>query len=217
MEKTTDNPTKEYMVLKKDPHKYDEIFKVILIGDPAVGKTCLISRAIHGVFLENYDVTLSGQSSTFLCKVSSKVVKLSVWDTGGQEIHRSITKIFYKGSDCAILVYDLTKRETFKHLLEWLAEVRQCVKVNAKFCLIGNKQDKQLEKDKIFEKQVLEWAKSENIDIVIDTSAKTGENVDELFKKIAFMLYENKEIAEKTKNIVLVDKNVNCKKDNCHC
>ena len=183
----------DFTVLKQDPKYYDESFKIILVGDSAVGKTCLIWRGVKGIFKERYDVTIATEFSCFMCKINGKVVKMQVWDTCGQEAQRSIANIFYKGSHCAVLVYDITRSDTFKHLYSWLKDVRNGVRPDAKFFLVGNMLDREVDRQ-VVPDTAKEFVQSEGLSDFIETSAKLGNGVNELFEEIAKTLYLKKEV-----------------------
>lgn len=178
----------DFVVLRQDPKYCDDAYKIILVGDTAVGKTCLIWRGVRGVFKEKYDVTIATEFSCLLCKINDRVVKIQVWDTCGQEAQRSMANIFYKGSHCAVLVYDITRRDTFKHLSGWLQDVKEGARPNARFFVVGNMADL-VGARKVVPEEGRAFVEREGLDGFMEASAKTGKSVDQLFEKIAVSLF----------------------------
>ena len=120
---------------------HDGLFKVIIIGDTGIGKSCVLKRLVENDFKEEHDVTVGVEFGSFLIRVEDKVLRLQIWDTAGQESFRSITKIFYRGAHVAIVGYAVTKRDSFTNLHDWLHEVRASCSPEVLPVLIGNKQD----------------------------------------------------------------------------
>ena len=121
--------------------QHDALFKVIIIGDTGIGKSCVLKRLVENDFKEEHDVTVGVEFGAFLIRVEDKVLKLQIWDTAGQESFRSITKIFYRGAHVAILGYAITKRDSFENLHDWLHEIRASCSPEVIPILIGNKSD----------------------------------------------------------------------------
>ena len=103
----------------------DDAFKLIIIGDAGVGKSCLLSRVMDNTFKEDHQVTIGVEFGTFIIKVENKIVKVQIWDTAGQESFRSVTRVFYRGANIVFLCYDITRRLTFDHLTTWLQEIKE--------------------------------------------------------------------------------------------
>ena len=102
----------------------DFLFKLIIVGDSAVGKSCLMQRVTTNEFLEDHEVTVGVEFGTLIVKLESQVFKLQIWDTAGQESFKSITKIFYRGAHCVCLCYDITRMDTFLNLEMWIREAK---------------------------------------------------------------------------------------------
>jgi Ras-related protein Rab-2A len=102
----------------------DFLFKLIIVGDSAVGKSCLMQRVTTNEFLEDHEVTVGVEFGTLIVKLESQVFKLQIWDTAGQESFKSITKIFYRGAHCVCLCYDITRMDTFLNLETWIREAK---------------------------------------------------------------------------------------------
>ena len=112
-----------YMKIEDNNMQADFLSKVIIIGDTGVGKSCLMKRVIDNTFNEEHKVTIGVENGTYLMKCNHKVVKLQIWDTAGQESYRSVTRIFYKGANCVMLAYDITRDDTFANLSDWMREI----------------------------------------------------------------------------------------------
>ncbi len=108
-----------------NPTGYQYIFKYIIVGESSVGKSCLLLRFIDNRFKDAHDLTIGVDfGSKTLSLVDGTNVKVQIWDTAGQESFRSITRSYYRGSICALLVYDITRRTTFDNLVKWLEDMR---------------------------------------------------------------------------------------------
>ena len=101
----------------------DHLFKLIIIGDTGVGKSCLMKRVMDNEFKQEHQVTIGVEFGSFGLKINNQVIKLQIWDTAGQESFRSVTRIFYRGAHCVFLTYDITRDETFANLVDWLKEI----------------------------------------------------------------------------------------------
>lgn len=123
-----------------------------------------------------------------MVNVSGKQIKLQIWDTAGQESFRSITRSYYRGATGALLVYDISRRDTFNHLTRWLDEARQHANPKMVIMLIGNKSD--LEKREVSYEEGEKFAQENGL-IFLETSAKTAQNVEEAFLKTAQKIYDN--------------------------
>ncbi len=126
--------------IKRD---YDYLFKLVLIGDSSVGKSCLLLRFADDSFTESYISTIGVDFRFRTVKIEDKTVKLQIWDTAGQERFRTITSAYYRGADGIIMVYDVTRTESFDHVQDWLNEVNRYANQGlCKKLLIGNKCDR---------------------------------------------------------------------------
>ena len=119
----------------------DMTYKLIIIGDSAVGKSCLMSRVMDEEFKIEHQVTIGVEFGSFCIKLDEKVVKLQIWDTAGQESFRSVTRVFYKGSNVVFLCFDLTREDTFNNLGTWLGDIRTHAEADVLVYLIGSKAD----------------------------------------------------------------------------
>ena len=119
----------------KEPH----LFKYIIIGDTGVGKSCLLLQFTDKRFQQVHDRTIGVEFGARMINIDQKQIKLQIWDTAGQESFRSITRSYYRGAAGALLVYDITRRDTFNHLTSWLDDARTHSNSNMTIMLIGNK------------------------------------------------------------------------------
>eukprot|EP01061_Rhynchopus_euleeides_P042042 TRINITY_DN73454_c0_g1_i1.p2 TRINITY_DN73454_c0_g1~~TRINITY_DN73454_c0_g1_i1.p2 ORF type:complete len:208 (+),score=82.20 TRINITY_DN73454_c0_g1_i1:88-711(+) len=167
-------------------HQY--LFKYIIIGDSGVGKSCLLLQFTDKRFEPIHDLTIGVEFGARMVVIDQKQIKLQIWDTAGQESFRSITRSYYRGATGALLVYDVTRRETFDHLQSWLTDARDNSNTNMTIMLIGNKCD--LEAKRQVSKEEGEKFAKENGLVFMETSAKTAHGVDEAFVSTARMIYE---------------------------
>jgi Ras-related protein Rab-2A len=120
---------------------YSYLFKFIIIGNTGVGKSCFLLQFTDQRFQHNYDMTIGVEFGSRTIDLDDKVIKLQIWDTAGQESFRSITRSYYRGACAALLVYDISRRDTFQQLNRWLDETKQNSNPNMVIMLIGNKKD----------------------------------------------------------------------------
>ena len=177
--------------------EYEYIFKIILIGSSGVGKSSLIQRYTQKTFEDVYDCTIGVDFFTKTIDVNGKTVKLQIWDTAGTEKYRSITSSYYRGSHCALIVFDLTSKESFESLPTWIENYyKNCnQEFDKNVIMIGNKNDLSEKRD-VTQEKINDFIKLNNL-VYFETSAKTGENVDESFQYIAQKLMEEQELKEK--------------------
>ncbi|GFQ07034.1 RAS-related protein rabb1b [Phtheirospermum japonicum] len=116
-------------------------FNYIIIGDSSVGKSCLLLQFVDNRFQPFHDTTIGVEFGKKIITIDSIPIKLRIWDTAGQERFLSIARSYYRNAAVALLVYDITRRETFKHVANWLEDARRFGHVNMKIILVGNKCD----------------------------------------------------------------------------
>ena len=155
--------------------------KIVLLGEPAVGKTSLIRRYVHDEFSDTYKTTLGVD---FLSKTIEKhfIAKLQIWDIAGQMRFATFRKTFFSGAQGAFLVFDITRRGTFQRLSAWAQDVKNFTQ-GAQCMVIANKVDK--EKRTVSKEAIEKFAKSIGAISVLETSAKTGEGVEEAFEHLS--------------------------------
>ena len=179
----------KYEILPDDFLQYDLSFKIIVIGDSGVGKSCLTNRATTNLFEDTYSATVGFEFLSFNVKINEKVVKLQIWDTCGQELYRSLITNFYRNSSLAIIVYAINSKDSFENIEMWLRELRTHSNPDAKVFLIGNKIDLENER-KITREQGENFAKTNKLHLFLESSAKTGFNAKKVFIKAAKVLYD---------------------------
>jgi len=162
---------------------YDYLFKLVLIGDSGVGKSCLLLRFADDAFTESYISTIGVDFRFRTVKIDNKTVKLQIWDTAGQERFRTITSAYYRGADGIIMVYDVTSKDSFDHVNDWLKEVNRYASEGTCKLLVGNKSDRSVDKV-VTSEQAKEFADDLGI-AFLETSAKSAKNVEEAFLTMA--------------------------------
>ena len=169
-----------------DNMSYAYLFKYIIIGDTGVGKSCLLLQFTDKRFQPVHDLTIGVEFGARMISIDNKNIKLQIWDTAGQESFRSITRSYYRGAAGALLVYDITRRETFNHLTRWLEEARQNANSNMVIMLIGNKSD--LDHRRAVTTEEGDRFAKENDLVFLETSAKSAHNVEEVRFIYLYML-----------------------------
>ena len=165
------------------------IFKFIMVGDSGVGKSCLFIQFTDKQFSPTHELTLGVEfGSRILTMDEYPVIKVQVWDTAGQEIFRSITLSYFRNAVGAFIVYDITRRSSFDKLDEWLEDARKNCSPNCVIFLIGNKSD-------VSAKRVVDRVEGENFAksngiMFMETSAKSADNVDKAFERMAKEIYQ---------------------------
>jgi len=163
------------------------LFKYIIIGDTGVGKSCLLLQFTDKRFQPVHDLTIGVEFGCRMATIDGKEIKLQIWDTAGQESFRSITRSYYRGAAGALLVYDITRRETFNHLASWLEDAKQHAHSNMTIMLIGNKSDLTHRRAVTYEEGEA-FAKEHGL-VFMETSAKTAFNVEDAFVNTAREIY----------------------------
>ena len=162
---------------------YDYLFKLLLIGDSGVGKSCLLLRFADDTYTDSYISTIGVDFKIRTIKLDNKTVKLQIWDTAGQERFRTITSSYYRGAHGIIVVYDCTDMETFTNLKQWLEEIARYACDNVNKLLVGNKCDLN-DKRAVDEATAKEYADHLKIPF-LETSAKQATNVELAFLTMA--------------------------------
>lgn len=159
---------------------YNYLFKYIIIGDSSVGKSNLLLKYTQNTFNEEYQATIGVEFGAKNLDINKKVYRVQIWDTAGQENFRSITRAYYKNSACAMIVYDVACGETFKSIQSWVEDVRNQSPKTVMLILVGNKIDLE-EKRQVSYDEGKALAEKNGM-VFFETSAKTGENVKEMFE-----------------------------------
>ncbi|XP_042377987.1 ras-related protein RABF1-like isoform X2 [Zingiber officinale] len=158
--------------------------KLVLLGDSGVGKSCIVLRFVRGQFDSNSKVTVGASFlSQTLALQDSTMVKFEIWDTAGQERYASLAPLYYRGAAVAVVVYDITSEETFRKAKYWVKELQKHASPGIVMALVGNKAD--LEENRALSSEdAMEYAEGNGM-FFIETSAKTSNNINELFQEIA--------------------------------
>ncbi|KAB2070440.1 Ras-related RABA4c -like protein [Gossypium arboreum] len=167
--------------------KIDYVFKVVLIGDSAVGKSQLLSRFTRNEFNIDSKATIGVEFQTKTLLIDHKSVKAQIWDTAGQERYRAVTSAYYRGAVGAMLVYDITKRQSFDHVAKWLEELRGHADKNIVIMLVGNKSDLASLRAVPIE-DAKEFAQRESL-FFMETSALEATNVESAFLTVVTEIY----------------------------
>jgi len=191
-EKETDNKNKEDDIkIEENISNFEKEYyklKLIVIGDSGVGKTNIIKRYISNTFTIDTKSTVGVEFFTKTFKINDDILKLEIWDTAGQERYKAITSAYYRGSSGALIVYDITRIETYNNVDIWIKELNEKVEGSLKLLLIGNKSDKKDER-KISIETALHKARQLNIPLM-ETSAYDSTNIKKAFETILKEMYK---------------------------
>ena len=232
MEPGDDNETENKNKSNEDEIKIEENIsnfekeyyklKLIVIGDSGVGKTNIIKRYISNTFTIDTKSTVGVEFFTKTFKINDDILKLEIWDTAGQERYKAITSAYYRGSRGALIVYDITRIETYNNVDKWLTELKEKVEGSLKLLLIGNKSDLQEER-KISIETAKHKARQFNVPLM-ETSAYDSTNIKKVFETILKEMYKDfkkekvnfkKEKTNKSEGVDLEVENQNEKKGCC--
>ncbi|XP_054985459.1 ras-related protein Rab-19-like [Sorex araneus] len=166
---------------------FDFQFKVILIGDSGVGKTCVVQTFATGVYSDDHQITFGVDFILRSLDIDGKKVKMQVWDTAVQESYRAITRSYYRRVDTAIIAYDITLRSTFGSVPYWIDEVKMYRATDTVIMLIGTKSDLCERRQVLFE-QACAMAEKHGHLAALETSAKESRNINEAFQLMARVL-----------------------------
>jgi len=158
-------------------------FKLVLLGESAVGKSSLVLRFVKGQFHEFQESTIGAAFLTQTVCLDDTTVKFEIWDTAGQERYHSLAPMYYRGAQAAIVVYDITNADTFERAKSWVKELQRQASPNIVIALAGNKAD--LTTNRIVEYDEASAYAEENGLLFMETSAKTALNVNDIFLAIA--------------------------------
>ena len=175
---------------KIDNIKSDLTFKLIVVGNPNVGKSCLSLQGTTGKFEDSYVATVGFDFYSFFAKIENQLVRLQIWDTCGQEGYRSLVQNFYRGTALAILVYAINDMKSFNDVGTWVKQLKAYSSPDVKMFLVGNKNDLVNER-KIQEEEGRKCSRELGFYCFYETSAKTGFNSKEVFIKAVKLLYIN--------------------------
>ncbi len=171
-----------------DSEEYEMMIKVILIGDSGVGKTNIMSKFLKNQFLEDSKATVGVEFGSKLFIQQGHKIKAQIWDTAGQEKYKAITSAYYKGSKGALVIYDITQKETFANIEKWVNDLKCKGDPKITIIIIGNKNDLE-EKRQISKEQGEEKAKSFGC-AFLETSAYSGDNIEKAFEMMVKEIYD---------------------------
>ena len=195
----------QYEILSEEFTEYDLSFKIIVVGDSGVGKSCLTMKGTKNHFEECYSPTVGFEFFTFNIRISDKNIKLQIWDTCGQEAYRSLITSFYRNSSLAIIAYAIDNENSYNNIEAWLNEIKSQANPETKVFLIGNKVDLGNAR-KVQTETARQFSKDHGFHYFIETSAKTGFNAQNVFIQAAKELYkshlEYKDRASRTGSII---------------
>ncbi|KAJ3451806.1 ras and ef-hand domain-containing protein [Anaeramoeba flamelloides] len=199
----------------------EHVFKIILIGDGGVGKSCLMLRFTEDSFPTTYMSTVGVDFKVTTIEVDGIRSKLQIWDTAGQERFKTITRNYYKGVHGAMLLFDVTDEKSFENTSEWLKEVSNYADLNLKKILIGNKIDLE-SKRAVTKEQGQQFAKELGVDYY-ETSALERIGIQEVFRDLTKLMIKQKEIDQtnnkkqigKKKNKIILEQKKTSKKSKC--
>ena len=199
-------------------------FKIILIGNASVGKTSIFNKFINGEFSKTYKSTITVECKSKYLKLDKNLfAKLNIWDTCGTEIYRAVTQQYYRGAQGAIVIFDLTKQNTFNDLKKWIKDIKSCGEKNIQILIVGNKLDL-IGQRKVTQSQAVNFCRENNYKY-IEASAKDGTNILKIFEEMSFDLASkhqkqkekeiNKKYKEKTLGLSINDDISEKKKKGC--
>ncbi|KAJ6821906.1 ras-related protein RABA3-like [Iris pallida] len=158
----------------------DYVFKIVVVGDSGVGKTQVLGRFARDEFYFDSKSTIGVEFQTRTLTINRKSIKAQIWDTAGQERYRAVTSAYYRGALGAMLVYDITKRQSFDHVARWLEELRAHADNSIVVMLLGNKADLATTRRAVAREDAIEFAEEQGL-FFSETSALSGENVESAF------------------------------------
>ena len=186
------------------------LYKILLLGDSTVGKTCFLLRYTDDTFLDLHMATigLDYRLKTMILD-DQKIVKVQLWDTAGQDKFRAITRNYDKGARGIILIYDITNIKSYDNIKKWINEIKEEISENVTIVLIGNKIDNEKER-KISKAQGEKLANDYNVSF-FETSAKTGQGVNEsVFYLVQKILESDPEVKKRGKSLKFKNKKKKC-------
>lgn len=162
---------------------YDFLFKLLLIGDSGVGKTCILVRFSEDAFNSTFISTIGIDFKIRTVDIEGKKIKLQIWDTAGQERFRTITTAYYRGAMGIMLVYDVTNEKSFDNIRNWIRNIEENAAADVEKMILGNKCD--LEESREVSRERGQLLADEHQVRFMETSAKSGQNVEQAFIQLA--------------------------------
>lgn len=162
---------------------YDFLFKLLLIGDSGVGKTCILVRFSEDAFNSTFISTIGIDFKIRTVEIDGKKIKLQIWDTAGQERFRTITTAYYRGAMGIMLVYDVTTEKSFENIRNWIRNIEENASADVEKMILGNKCD--LQESRVVDQERGRVLAEEHGVKFMETSAKSGLNVETAFLALA--------------------------------
>ena len=210
-----------YSSTTKGEDNYEFIFKVLLLGNSNVGKSSLFLRFVDDIWNDNFVPTIGVDFKIKTFEIDEKKIKMQIWDTAGQERFKNIISSYYRGAHGILLIYDVTDKDSFRNLANWLIEIEKNANKNVLKVVIGNKTD--LENRRVITyNQGKEFADTYGLKF-LETSAKKNLNVNEAFETLGRELMaaagDKKIVKQKPNKKISVGQaqNLNTEKRNCNC
>jgi len=166
-----------------DAPEYEYLFKLLLIGNSGVGKSCILMRYADNSFTENFFNTIGVDFKIKTISLNDQVIKMQIWDTAGQDRFRTLTSSYYRGAHGIIIVYDVTNKDSFDNVRQWMTEIEKFASESVNKLLVGNKSDLE-EQREVTSEEGMELAKKFDIPF-LEVSAKNSTHVDDTFKTMA--------------------------------
>ena len=197
--------------MEEEESSYELLYKVIIIGDTAVGKSNILSRYVKDEFSSNSKSTVGVELGIKFLKIKNTKTKIQIWDTAGQERYRAITSSYFKGSNGCFIVYDITNEASFNNIENWYEQIQKETSKDIPILLVGNKCDLEDERKVPIEKGK---EKAQNLNCAFfETSALKKINIDKIFEELVNNIYEktggNKNDDDINVELVKDDKAVN--------
>ena len=187
--------------------EYDLLFKLILIGDSYVGKSNILLKYLKNQFNENSKTTIGVEFGTKNIIINNKRIKIQIWDTAGQERYRSITSAYYKGAKGALIVYNITRKNTFDNIDKWITDLKLNGDKNICIIILGNKSDL-IDKREINKNDGIKKAEMYKT-AFLETSALNGDNISKAFDELIEQIVINNKNIFQDDNENEIDKGVN--------
>jgi len=176
-----------------DSHS-SKTLKVVILGEGRVGKTSLTTKYCLGQFDENEESTINASYLQKEVEVDGQKRTMTIWDTAGQEKFAALAPVYYRDADGAVLVYDITIKQTFEKVHKWIRELREHAGEEITIIIVGNKCDRENDRE-VDEEESKDWAKKYNAEH-FHTSAKSGKGIEEAFQSLATKLFQKKKAKE---------------------
>lgn len=170
-------------------HRFDYSLKIVVVGDSGVGKTCLLLRFCRGQWEAETQPTLGVEFLTKVVTAEEHRIQLQLWDTAGQELFRSVTRGYYRGAAGALIVFDLTSRDTFNSVDRWHQDLKEIARTDVVTVLIGNKSDL-ADKRAVTKEEAEKYASEHNMQY-FETSAMDGSNVEHSVTQCVLQIEES--------------------------